>query len=166
MRRLIVAIILLLMNVVAAAQSEKLTASDIVARSLSAIGTPEARAQLQYYELNGEASMHTSIRSISAKGTALLTSEKNQVKFATKFESTAYSGDQFVYDGKKAMVSQDTRGMRTPVGDFLSAQTRVLSDGLMGGILSTAWPLYDPKLRGAKLQYDGVKKVKGEQLYQ
>lgn len=145
---------------------EKLTANEVVAQSLAAIGTPESRAQLSYYEMGGKAKMKTSVRSFSTDGTVVLVSEKNQVKLKTTFESPSYTGDQFVFNGQDVMISKDTRGGRSAIGDLLFNQPKIVSDGLLGGVLSTAWPLFDPKFHGATIEYDGVKKIGGDRLHQ
>ena len=157
---------LAIFTAVSAVAQEKLKAADIVSRSLEAVGAPEARAKLQYFEWGGNANVQTTFRSISATGTAVLVSENRQLKFATKLDSKSYSGDQFVYNGSKIMVSQDNRGQRSPLGEFLYSVNPVLGDGLLGGVLSTAWPLYEDKLHGAKLDYDGLKNVNGTKLHQ
>jgi hypothetical protein len=145
---------------------EKLTANEVVAQSLAAIGTPESRAQLSYYEMGGKAKMRTTVRSFSTEGRVVLVSEKNQVKLKTTFESPSYTGDQFVFNGLDVMISKDSRGGRTAVGDLLFNQPKIVSEGLLGGVLSTAWPLLDPRLHGAAVEYDGIKKVGGDRLHQ
>jgi hypothetical protein len=145
---------------------ERLTANEVVARSLAAIGTPESRAQLSFYEMGGKARMRTTVRSFSTEGRVVLVSEKNQIKLKTTFESPSYTGDQFVFNGQDVMISKDSRGGRTAVGDLLFNQPKIVSEGLLGGVLSTAWPLFDLKLHGAAVEYDGIKKVGGDRLHQ
>jgi len=36
----------------------------------------------------------------------------------------------------------------------------------MGGVLSSAWPLFDAKLNDSRIQYGGLKKVAGQQVHE
>jgi len=148
------------------AQTEKLTAEEVVSHSLAAIASPQDRAAVKYFELTGTVKINTTGIGLDADGTVLLTSEGNKVKVAIKTPSKLYSTDQFVFDGKNVTVTTDPRGRRSPLGDFMFWQRALLRDGLLGGVLSTAWPLYDPKLRNnAKLSYDGLKEVDGTHVH-
>jgi hypothetical protein len=44
-------------------------------------------------------------------------------------------------------------------------QEAILREGLLGGTLSTAWPLLDLDERKPKLTYEGLKKVDGQHLH-
>ena len=144
------------------AENPKLTPEEVVSKSLAAIASPNDRAAVKYFELTGMVKISTTAAGLDTNGTALLTSEGNKVKFALKTPSKLYPSDQFVFDGKDVNVTRDPHGRRSPLGDFMWWQGALLRDGLLGGVLSTAWPLYDPKLRNnAKLNYDGLKQVDG-----
>jgi outer membrane lipoprotein-sorting protein len=148
------------------AQTEKLTAEEVVSRSLAAIASPQDRAAVKYFELTGIVKINTTGIGLDTDGTVLLTSEGDKVKVALKTPSKLYSADQFVFNGKNVTVTTDPRGRRSPLGDFMFWQGALLRDGLLGGVLSTAWPLYDPKLRkDAKLSYDGLKELDGTKVH-
>jgi hypothetical protein len=148
------------------AQDPKLTAEEVVSRSLASIASPQDRAAVKFYEATGTVKITATVGGISANGTALLLSEGNKLKFAIKVASNMYPSDQFVYDGKDVSVSKDNHGRRSPLGDFAWWQKALMRDGLLGGVLSTAWPLYDPKFRNAKLTYNGIKKVNGVSVHE
>ena len=148
------------------AQNPKLTAEEVVSKSLAAVASPQDRAAVKFYEATGTVKITTTVGGVNANGTVLLVSEGNKLKFAIKAPSTIYPGDQFVYDGKDVSVSKDNQGRRSPLGDFAWWQKAIMRDGLLGGVLSTAWPLYDPKFRNAKLTYNGIKKVNGVSVHE
>ena len=52
-------------------------------------------------------------------------------------------------------------GERSNLGDFLSSHTDAVKLGLVGGTLSSAWPLLNPSEQKAKLSYAGTKKING-----
>jgi hypothetical protein len=45
-------------------------------------------------------------------------------------------------------------------------QDAVIREGLLGGVLTTAWPLLNLNQRKAKLSFDGLKKMDGQELYE
>ena len=45
-------------------------------------------------------------------------------------------------------------------------QDAAIREGLFGGALSTAWPLLDLNERKAKLSFEGLKKIDGQELYE
>src|SRR5207245_6897539 len=44
------------------------------------------------------------------------------------------------------------------------AKPRPMREGLLGGVLVTAWPLLDVQERKAKLTYQGIKKFEGREF--
>lgn len=44
-------------------------------------------------------------------------------------------------------------------------QDTVIREGLLGGVLTTAWPLLNVDQRKAKLNFDGLKKIDGQEVY-
>ncbi len=148
------------------AQTPKLTAEEVISKSLAAIASAQDRAAVKYFELTGTVKITATAAGLDTTGTALLMSEGDKVKFVMKTPSKLYPSDQFVFDGKDVNVTRDPRGRRSPLCDFLWWQGALLRDGLLGGVLSTAWPLYGPKPRNkAKLDYEGVKQVDGTPVH-
>jgi hypothetical protein len=45
-------------------------------------------------------------------------------------------------------------------------QDAAIREGLLGGLLTTAWPLLNVGERNAKLSFEGLKKMDGQELYQ
>ncbi|MBZ5627826.1 MAG: hypothetical protein LAO06_03075 [Acidobacteriia bacterium] len=115
----------------------------------------------------------------SLEGQATVVSEAEKVRLVLKYRHPAYPGEDIVTDGSKIEIQAypgtcfvDFSGFpicidRSPLGFFLYNEgSAVLSGGLLEGTLSTAWPLLDPGLRGAKLIYNGLKTMNGENLHE
>ena len=49
--------------------------------------------------------------------------------------------------------------------EFLRGQDAVIREGLLGGVLSCAWPLLNLEDRKPRLSYEGLKTIDGQQLY-
>jgi len=77
-----------------------------------------------------------------------------------------YRGEQFICDGEKTSVTGTySDKSRSEFGQFLRAEDLPIREGLLGGALSTAWPLLDLDSRNGKLRYQGLKKVDGIELH-
>jgi hypothetical protein len=69
------------------------------------------------------------------------------------------------YDGKEVTVQQHfmAPGQKSPLADFLFRFNGVMKEGLIGGTLSTAWPLLNMQDRQVDLKYRRTK-VEGQDL--
>jgi hypothetical protein len=148
-----------------ASAQEKFTAEQVVARHLAAVAPAAALKNIEYLEMSGTVALR-STTTATLKGTAQVFSERNRVKFATKLPANDYPGEQFVTDGQKVQIAQIAPGRRSALGEFMFREPVLVSDGLVGGVLSAAWPLYDAKLRNAKLEYAGTTTINGRKAHQ
>ena len=102
----------------------------------------------------------------SLEGKAFLVSDAQKFQFMMKLASNDYNGEQIIFDGQKDSVAFSTaRQGRSAFGEFVFVQDAVIREGLLGGALSTAWPLLGLDERKAKLTFDGLKKMDGQKLY-
>jgi hypothetical protein len=69
------------------------------------------------------------------------------------FYSPVYPREQFAFDGSRFMAAFVTPGVRSSLGSFLMIHDFIFKQGLMGGTLSSAWPLLDLSVAKAKLEY-------------
>jgi hypothetical protein len=96
----------------------------------------------------------------------VLVSEGKKFQFMMKLPNNDYRGEQFVFDGDKDKVAFSTaRQTRSDLGLFMFGQDAAIREGLWGGALSTAWPLSSLEEHKAKLSFDGLKKIDGQELY-
>lgn len=144
----------------------KPTLEEVLARHLASIGTPEARAAVKSRVAQG--SVVATIRvggTGQSKGGAVMASQGVMSLIGIIFGPQEYSNEKMAFDGKKLTVGEWKPGVRTHLGGFLLNHDIMFKEGLIGGTLSTAWPLLDLSLRNPKLRYAGLKKFEGRQLH-
>ena len=95
---------------------------------------------------------------------ALLTQEK-KLYFSIDFDYSQYPGEKISYDGKKIRVQYIVPTGRSPLGNFLHTFNQIVKEGLLGGSLSTAWPLMELEERRPKLKYRGLRKIDEVELH-
>lgn len=163
----IIAVILTL-SVFCFPKDTTLTPEEIIARHLESIGPKQARDAANSRELTGKAHMDPLVGGVGGEltGDALVLSEGNKVKIGMKFGDPSYPQEQLVYDGNRVVIGTLQPGKRSALGQFLVVQQEILKEGLMGGALSTAWPLLDVQNRKPKLTYNGLKKIGARQLHE
>jgi len=156
---------------------------DVIARHLDSIGTPGARAAVKsrgiqgalHFKVLSSGSGQPSQRGGNALGDEVSTtdadgywgyvSQERKSNFVMKFGSGQWRGERFVFDGDKTSFAVFTNSHRpSSFGDFVRREDFILKEGLLGGELSTTWALENPDHSRAKLDYDGVKKVDGQDL--
>jgi hypothetical protein len=146
--------------------TEKMNPEEVVAKHLASIGSAEARASVRSRFIVGTAEGAFRGRgSGSTNGRAVLASEgvKNLVGMA--FATPDYPGEKVGFDGQNLTVGYVRPGVRSSLGSFLLIHETVFKHGLIGGALSSAWPLLDLVNRDAKIEYAGDGKVGGKQMH-
>jgi hypothetical protein len=142
-------------------------ANELVAQHLDSIASATVRAGLKTRVAQGP--VHYSILVGGAgvlDGKAQMASDGKKLVFMMKLPNNEYRGEQFIFDGEKDKVAFSTaRQARSIFGTFVFVQDAVIREGLLGGVLTTAWPLLNLDERKAKLSFDGLKKVDGQELY-
>jgi hypothetical protein len=140
-------------------------AEDVVAKHLESIASSEARASVNSRVIVGTSRAVFNARNNTGaiEGRVVLASQDNKVLFGMAFPSPDYSGEKFGFDGKKFTVGYLKPGVRSTLESFILVHGEVFKEGLMGGTLSSAWPLSNLSERKVKLEYSGTEKI-GEQL--
>ncbi len=149
-------------------QAADMKPEDILAKHLDSVGTAPARAAAKSRVVEGTVAYRILVGGAgNLEGKSVLVSQDQKLHFMMKLNNNLYRGEQFVFDGNKDEISFSTANQtRSQFGEFVRVQDVVLREGLLGGALSTAWPLYDLNGRKAKLSYEGMKKIDGKDLYQ
>jgi hypothetical protein len=138
-----------------------------VAKHLNAIGPAAPLDAIKGWQISGGVTTKVLVGgSGTLDGSVQLTSQGPKNSMVMKFATTNYQGEEFTFDGDKVTIGHIRPGVRSKLGTFMDSQSQILKEGLLGGVLSTAWPLLDGNVKNAKLSSDGLKKIGDRQLYQ
>jgi hypothetical protein len=149
------------------AQNKKLTPEELIARHLDSIGTAEARSKASSRVAGGETKFISRLGgSANVDGQAMMVSSGAKLRFGIKLPLNDYPGEDMAFDGARAATGLLPQGRRSHLSAFFSSQNLPLKEGLIGGTLSTAWPLLRLDQAQPKLDYRGLKKVDGRQLHE
>ena len=145
----------------AAHADDKMKAEDVIAKHLEALGTQAAREAAETRIIGGTSRAIFKARSTSGAidGQVVIASTENKVVLGMKFDAPNYPGERFGFDGKKFTVGYLTPGVRSPLGTFALTNSEIFKEGLIGGTLTSAWPLLNLSERKAKIEYGGTDKV-------
>jgi outer membrane lipoprotein-sorting protein len=140
---------------------EKMKAEEVVAKHLESIGSAAARsaARSRVVVGNTRATFRARNSSGAIEGRAVFGSVNHKIMFGMGFTAPNYPGEKFGFDGKRFTIGYLTPGVRSTLGNFLLIHSDVFREGLMGGTLTSAWPLLDIAERAAKLEYAGTDKI-------
>lgn len=145
---------------------DKVNVDELIAKHLEAIGSSEARAAVSSRVLVGLTRVSFRVNGVSqAEGKVVMASEGEKNLISMVFGLNDYPHEKVGYDGKKVTAAQLRPSQYSILGNFLLANKNILKEGLLGGTISSAWPLLDLKLRKPHLKYAGTSKVENRNLY-
>jgi hypothetical protein len=144
----------------------KLASAEILARHLDSIGPAGARAAIKSRVAQGTGHLKVLVGGhADMTGSAVSASEGRKDMFAIDFNYKQYPREAAAFDGDKVHAPRVVAESRSPLGDFLNTYDWILRAGLLGGSLSTAWPLLSLEGRHADVKYAGLKKIEGRELH-
>jgi hypothetical protein len=147
--------------------AEKMKPEEVIAKHLEAVGPEETRKSVKSRIAQGTANVTFRAPTIGqAAGRLVMASEGDRHMLAMAFDTAGYSQEKIGFDGDKATVGYIKPGQRSSLGDFLMTHKNIISQGLLGGALSQAWPLFDTAGMKAKLEYAGTKKIGDRQAHE
>src|SRR5260221_13735714 len=154
---------------IAAAQSsaQKLNPEDVITRHLESIGSTKERTAIKTRIISGTSQVvfHTAPVG-QAVGRAVLASEGIKNLIGMSFPSPVYPREELGFNGNSFIAAYSTPGARSSLGSFLMTHDLIFKQGLMGGTLSSAWPLLDLTARGVQLEYAGTRKADNRTLHE
>src|SRR5262245_34051469 len=147
--------------------ADKITPEELVARHLESIGTEKARTAITSRIIAGTSTVvfHTEPKG-QAAGRAVMASEGIKNLIGMSFPSPVYPREQFGFNGNSFMAAFVVPVVRSSLGGFLMTHGLIFRQGLMGGTLSSAWPLLELSSRGPRLEYAGQKKIDNRSLHE
>ena len=151
---------------VGASAAEKMKPEEVVAHHLEAVGTETARTAGRKVE--GPCTLQAPASGGVAGallGRFAFDSEASRFALRMKFSSQAYPAESFSLEGGLADVGFVQPGKRSGLGNFVSTNDVILREGLLGGVLNAGWALFGLAGRGAKVSYDGLKKLEGREVH-
>jgi len=162
----LISLLLLIAVNLSALAADDIKIEDILQRHLDAIGTSDSRTAAKSRVMQGTAAYKILVGgSGTITGKSVLVSEGPRLHLLLKINANGYRGEKFVRNGDKTFVAGTYNdATRSEFGEFLRANDVPLREGLLGGVLTTGWPLLDLTSHGAKMHYEGKKKVDGQEL--
>ncbi len=160
-------ILLFASSLAAHAPEDKITAEELVAKHQASIGAPDALAAWQTFVAKGV--NRVTIRQSGTKtfaGQTVLASDGAKHFLGFFFESSDYPFDRVAFNGEKVTVAALPTGIYSTLGEFFLTYSLPIQRGLMGGTLSTAWPLRKTAAQNYKLEISGSKKINGHDCYE
>ena len=141
--------------------ADKMQPEEVIAKHLQSLGPEAARAAAHSRIAAGSSRVVFKGRSTTGAidGQVVIGSQSTKVLLGMKFPSPDYPGERFGFDGKKFTVGYLKPGVRSTLGSFLLIHGEVFKEGLMGGTLSSAWPLLNIAERKVRLEYAGTEKI-------
>jgi hypothetical protein len=160
-------VVVLAISFARTAAAQKMTAEQLIARHLDAIGSAKARAGITTRIISGTAQViFRTTPAGQAIGKAVLASERNKQLLGMSFPSPVYPREQLTFNGASFTAAFATPGTRSVLGNFLMTNDAIFKQGLMCGVLSSSWPLLDSEKRPATMDYLGTKKIDGRDLHE
>jgi len=146
--------------------AQKLTAEEVIAKHLESLGSAEARASVKSRVMQGTVLATVRIGGAGElKGGAVMASQGPMSLIGLIFGTQDYGNEKMAFDGNKLTLGELRPGTRTRLGGFFLTHDIIFKEGLIGGTLSTAWPLLDLPAHNPKLRYSGTKKINGRQTH-
>jgi hypothetical protein len=159
--------LLLMLAPLSMAKDPKMDPKELISKHLLSIGTPEKLAARKTCVFEGQAMMHIITGGTGQLiGPAMLASEGKKLRYDVKFGNNDYPNEQFSTDGQNVGTGFVAPGRRSRLEHFFYVYRGIVREGLVGGVLTTAWPLLDVEGRNPRLQYDGLKNLHGKNLHE
>lgn len=144
---------------------DKMSVAEIVSKHLESIGPASSRTPAGGRVIGGTTQVTFRSRGIAqTNGGAVLASDGTKSMVTMKFDSSQYPYEKIGFDGSKVTSYQLPGAAYSNLGSFARANPAMFKEGLVGGVLSSAWPLLDLSARKVKLEYAGTKKVNSREL--
>ena len=145
---------------------EKMTADKLVQNHLKSIASSSQLKARQSYALRGDCEYRiVTGGALTAPGMTQLVSKGGAYNLLFQFQAGELGTTQYVTNGKKSETRLSAGAQIGPLRNFMEGYGVLLTEGLIGGELTTAWALLDLKRHKPKLSYEGLQDVDGRELH-
>lgn len=148
-----------------AASAQKLTVDEVIARHLESIGSASARKNIKSQVATGVVQFTVLRKGTGGNGKIVVASEGDKSLLGMTFSIPSYPAETIISDGRNAKVAFAINNARSEFGDFVFRYKDIVSEGLFGGTLSSAWILADLPRRRARVELSGKKKITGRDTF-
>lgn len=145
--------------------AQDLKPEEIIAKHLDAIGKKATRDSLKTMLIGGRGSFEAKNPVVRGGGQAMVVSNPDNLYFMMTFKSNDYPFEKVGYFTDKVSIPFVNSGKRSLLGSFLAEHSKVLSDGLFGGVMSMKWPLMGSGNSKLRLRSLGTKKIDDKKVY-
>jgi len=147
--------------------AQELTPEQLVAEHVKSIGAPALLEKIKSQSFIGfpEVKFIQGMQGTMTGQSALVVSQEGHIAIAMNFADKDYPGEYFAYDGNTVSVKNMKPGLRSPIADFIFRFNKIMKQGMVGGVLSTSWPLLKIKEQGAEMKCRKTK-VEGREVYE
>src|SRR5258705_699264 len=147
--------------------TDKMTVAELVSKHLESIGPAQTRGTITTRIIAGTSFVvFRTTPTGQAAGRSVLASDGPKNLIGMSFQSLVYPHEEFGFDGNSFVAGFVTPGVRSSLGSFLIIHDTLFKQGLVGGTLSSAWPLLDLASRNPKLEYAGSRKINNRTLHE
>lgn len=148
-------------------EDKKLKPEELIARHLESIGPKEELAAVKSRVATGPVALVVRVGGAgNLEGEAVVASTGPRLRVNMKFPAIEYPSESLAFDGSKLATGFLPNGNRSRLSAFISQQDETIKEGLVGGVLSTAWPLLRVAELQPRLDYKGLKKIDGRELHE
>jgi hypothetical protein len=148
-------------------RGDKMKPEEIVAKHLESVGAAETFDSIRSRIIAGPVvAVMRAPGTAKFEGQAILASEGSKNTIGMGFEKAGKYEERFAFDGSNVTVGYARPGNRGYWGDFLLTHENIIKMGLVGGVLSDAWPLRNLSESKQKLEYDGMKKIDNRSVHE
>jgi hypothetical protein len=147
------------------AEDGKMTPETLVGRHLQSIAGADVLANIKSRAFQGTTRVRFQQGAFGElSGPAQFASEGHKLAIILSYAGQDYRGEHLAFDGKSVTVARYLPGKISTLAEFINRFDGLMKEGLMGGVLSTSWPLYDIAAIKSRLKYSKAK-VAGQAMH-
>ena len=138
---------------------QKLSAEEIIAKHLQALGQKEPVAKMKLRLAIAASKFYIPAAAKKTQGRAVFASNGDEMAFYSTFEMIDYPTERIGLFKQKVDIPFVQLGRRSPLGTFLTAYDKTLRSRIFGGVVFSTWRFGSSETQTNKIESDGKKKI-------